>query len=100
MTVYFSAPPAPSTTTTTPDTDLKTEQFNIKNRGPPFILQKLVELTGSKEVVHSEEDLATSERINDHKLQSAKDSRKSLVRHMAFKLEKERELLKKGGPGA
>ncbi|KAG9232292.1 hypothetical protein BJ875DRAFT_467253 [Amylocarpus encephaloides] len=86
MTVYYHKP---GSSTTSPDTvaPLLSETIDIKDKGPPQILDQILKIAGGTKVVPAEEDLETVARLKGMRKQSRVD------RDISEKLNEQRRIL-------
>jgi hypothetical protein len=96
--------PAPSSTTPAadavpePDTaGLRTEQVDIKNMRPGAIMHEIMKLVpGGRQIDPTEEQLKVIEEIREMKKSATKITKANEIRNAAARVEKEKELLRKG----
>jgi hypothetical protein len=89
---------APADANSAPDSaGLRTEQVDIKNMRPGAILDEIMKLVpGGKQIEPTEEDLKVLEEISEMKKSMTKTMKANEVRNTAARIEKEKELLRKG----
>jgi hypothetical protein len=102
MTLHIASPstssnsPATSSTETT-EPGIRVERIDIKSRGPGSILEEILKLApGGRKIEATEEDLKVIEELRQMKKTQNKSSKQNEVRNSAVRIEKEKELLKRG----
>ncbi|EPE32620.1 hypothetical protein GLAREA_07754 [Glarea lozoyensis ATCC 20868] len=102
MTLHIASPTSASDPPATPssdttDTGMRVEKIDIKSRGPGSILEEILKLApGGRKIEATEEDLKVIAELRQMQKSQNKSSKQNEVRNTAARIEKEKDLLRRG----